>query len=106
MAADNGKRREREAAQISPRDVPMRQGEIRGRRAANFDRILLLHELPGSRSSVRAAGFRAARARFRRWNGHGALSKGSGAMLGGAAVSQRASAQARFPHATGYRHGL
>ena len=42
--------------------MPMRQGEIRGSRPADTDRLLLLRELPGSRKSLRATGFRAARA--------------------------------------------
>jgi hypothetical protein len=38
----------------------MRQGEIRGIRSADSDLLLLLYELPRSRTPVRAADFRAA----------------------------------------------
>jgi hypothetical protein len=53
-------RSEPETAQTSLSDMSMRQGEIGGGRPADSDGLLLLHELPRSRTPVRAAGFRAA----------------------------------------------
>ena len=79
--------REPETAKSSLSDVPMRQSEIRGTWPADFDSGLLLHELPRSRTSVGATGFCAALTRFRQWNGHDPISKGSRAMHDGAAVS-------------------
>ena len=46
----------------------MRQGEIGGSRPADSDRLLLLRELPRSRKSLRATGFRATRPQSRRRN--------------------------------------
>ncbi len=62
-----GSHSEPEAAQTPFRDMPMRQGEIRGSWPADSDRLLLLHELPRSRTPVRGASFRAGRARSRQW---------------------------------------
>ena len=101
-----GSRSEPEAAQTPFRDMPMRQGEIRGSCPADSDRLLLLHELPRSRTSVRAVGFCAARARCGQWNRRYPISKGSSAMRDGAGVSRRASAQARFLDPTGRCHVL
>src|SRR5580700_9835283 len=85
---------EPEAAQTPFRDMPMRQGEIRGTRSADSDLRLLLYELPRSRTPVRAIDVRAARARSRQWNRLYPISEGSSAMRNGAGVSRRASAQA------------
>jgi hypothetical protein len=46
------RRSEPETIQTAFRDVPMRESQVRGSRAADFDRLLLLHELPGSRTSI------------------------------------------------------
>src|SRR5260370_1402821 len=78
---------EPETAQTPLGDVPMGKGKVGGSRPADSDRLLLLHELPRSRTSVRAAGFCAARARSRQWNSLDPISKGSSAMHDGAAVS-------------------
>src|SRR6267142_3909832 len=75
-----GSRSEPEAAQTPFRDMPMRQGEIRGSWPADSDRLLLLHELPRSRTSVRAVGVCAAGARCGQWNRRYSISKGSSAM--------------------------
>ena len=89
-----GSRGEPEAAQAPFRDMPMRQGEIRGGWPADPDRLLLLHQLPGSRTSVRAVGVSAAGARRGRRDKRHPVSKGSRAMRDGAGISWGASAQA------------
>src|SRR5712671_5622189 len=63
-----GGRSEPETAKTPRRDMPMRQGEIGGSRPADSDRLLLLHELPRSRKSLRASAFRATHPQSRRWN--------------------------------------
>src|ERR1700685_1444817 len=78
---------EPEAAQPPFRDMPMRQGEIRGIRSADPDLRLLLYELPRSRTPVGAADFRAAGARSRQWNRLCPLSKGSRVLRNRAGVS-------------------
>src|ERR1700733_10332718 len=47
-----GARSEAEAGKAPFRNLPMRRGEVRGGRAADPFRLLLLHELPRSWASV------------------------------------------------------
>src|SRR5580700_1930450 len=78
---------EPEAAQTPFRDMPMRQGEIRGIRSPDTDLLLLLYELPRGRTPIRATDFRAAGARSRQWNRLCPLSKGSRALRNGGGAS-------------------